>query len=49
MIRPGMKIAEAILQLTKGFKKMMGRDPDGLEKIKIQQEAVKRIGDMHKF
>jgi hypothetical protein len=48
MIRPGMKIAEAILQLTKGFRKMMGRDPDGLEKIKIQQEAVKRIEEVNK-
>ena len=48
MIRPGMTIAEAILQLTKGFRKMMGRDPDGLEKIKIQQEAVKRIEEVNK-
>ena len=48
MIRAGMTIAEAILQLTKGFRKMMGRDPDGLEKIKIQQEAVKRLEDMNK-
>jgi len=48
MIKPGMKIAEAILQLTKGFRKMMGRDPDGLEKIKIQQEAVKRIEEVNK-
>ena len=48
MIRAGMTIAEAILQLTKGFRKMMGRDPDGLEKIKIQQEAVRRFKDMNK-
>ena len=48
MIRAGMTIAEAILQLTKGFRKMMGRDPDGLEKIKIQQEAVQRFKDMNK-
>tara|TARA_R100000030_G_scaffold68644_1_gene52415 strand:+ start:47 stop:937 length:891 start_codon:yes stop_codon:yes gene_type:complete len=48
MIRAGMTIAEAILQLTKGFRKMMGRDPDGLEKIKIQQEAVKRLEDVNK-
>ena len=47
-IRAGMTIAEAILQLTKGFRKMMGRDPDGLEKIKIQQEAVKRIEEVNK-
>ena len=48
MIRAGMTIAEAILQLTKGFRKMMGRDPDGLEKIKIQQEAAKRIEEVNK-
>ena len=47
-IRAGMSIAEAILQLTRGFRKMMGRDPDGLEKIKIQQEAVKRLEDVNK-
>ena len=32
MIKPGMTIAEAIMQLTRGFRKMMQRDPDGLEK-----------------
>jgi len=48
MIRAGMTVAEAILQLTKGFRKMMGRDPDGLEKIKIQQEAAKRIEEVNK-
>ena len=48
MIRAGMTIAEAILQLTKGFRKMMGRNPDGLEKIKIQQEAAKRIEEVNK-
>jgi len=48
MIRAGMTVAEAILQLTKGFRKIMGRDPDGLEKIKIQQEAVKRIEEVNK-
>ena len=48
MIRAGMTVAEAILQLTKGFRKIMGRDPDGLEKIKIQQEAVKKIEEVNK-
>ena len=41
-LRAGMSIAEAIQQLTRGFQKVMGRKPDGLEKIKIQQEAVQR-------
>ena len=48
MIRPGMTLVEAIIQLTKGFRKMMGRDPDGLEKIKIKQEASQRIKDLEK-
>ena len=47
-IRVGMSVAEAIMQLTKGFKKIMGRDPSGLEKIKIQQEAVQRVEDLNK-
>ena len=48
MIRPGMKLAEAIVQLTRGFKKVMGRDPDGLEKIKIKQEASQKLKDLEK-
>tara|TARA_E500000305_G_scaffold106816_1_gene105944 strand:+ start:352 stop:936 length:585 start_codon:yes stop_codon:yes gene_type:complete len=48
MIRPGMKLAEAIIQLTKGFRKFMGRDPDGLEKIKIKQEASQKLKDLEK-
>ena len=47
-IRVGMSVAEAIMQLTKGFKKMMGRDPSGLEKIKIKQEAMQRVEDLNK-
>ena len=42
-IKAGMTVAEAIAQLTRGFVKIMGRNPDGLEKIKIQQEAVQRL------
>jgi len=48
MIKAGMSVAEAILQLTRGFRKIMGRDPDGLEKIKIQQEAVERLKNLEK-
>ena len=48
-IRFGMTVAEIIGQLTRGFAKMMGRNPDGLEKIKIQQEAVQRFKDMNKI
>ena len=48
MIKAGMSVAEAILQLTRGFEKVMGRKPDGLEKIKIQQEAVQRLKNLEK-
>ena len=47
-IKAGMTIAEAIAQLTKGFVKVMKRKPEALEKIKIQQEAVKKIRDLNK-
>ena len=48
-IKFGMTLAEMIVQLTKGFRKATGRNPDGLEKIKIQQEAVQRFKDMNKI
>ena len=47
-IKFGMTIADMIRQLTKGFRSVAGRDPDGLEKIKIQQEAVQRFKEMNK-
>jgi len=47
-IRAGMSVKDAILQLTRGFEKVMGRKPDGLEKIKIQQEAVQRLKNLEK-
>ena len=43
-----MTVADMIRQLTRGFRSVVGRDPDGLEKIKIQQEAVQRFKDMNK-
>ena len=43
-----MTIVEAIAQLTRGFIKMTGRNPDGLEKIKIKQEAVQKLKDLEK-
>ena len=48
MIKFGMTIAEMITQLTKGFIKATGRKPDGLEKIKIQQEANQIFKDQQK-
>ena len=47
-VRFGMTIAEIIAQLTRGFRSVAGRNPDGLEKIKIQQEAVQRFKEMNK-
>ena len=47
-VKFGMTVAQIIGQLTRGFMKAMGRKPDGLEKIKIQQEAVQRFKDMNK-
>jgi hypothetical protein len=37
-----------ISRLTKGFVKFTGRKPDGLEKIKIKQEALERIKQQDK-
>ena len=48
MIKAGMTVAEAIGQLTRGFIKMMGRNPDGLEKIKIKQEAIEKLKNLEK-
>ena len=42
-IRAGMSLKEAIEQLTKGFIKFTGRQPEALEKIKIKQEALQKI------
>ena len=47
-IKFGMTVAEMIAQLIRGFRSVTGRDPDGLERIKIQQEAVQRFKDMNK-
>jgi len=48
MIKFGMTVAEMIAQLTRGFTKQTGRLPSGVEKIKIQQEAIQRAKDMNK-
>jgi len=48
MIRFGMQLMEIVEQLTRGFIKATGKQPDNLEKLKIQQEAVQRFKDMNK-
>ena len=47
-IKPGMKLVEIIGELIRGYKKFTGKDPAGLDLIKIKQEAVKRFEDMNK-
>ena len=41
-------LPQMISRLTKGFVKVTGRKPDGLEKIKIKQEALERIKQQNK-
>jgi len=41
-------LPQMILRLTRGFVKVTGRKPDGLEKIKIKQEALERIKQQDK-
>ena len=43
MIRFGMTLMELIGQLTRGYVKATGKQPDNLAKIKIRQEALKRL------
>ena len=47
-IKPGMKLVEIIGELIRGYKKFTGKEPAGLDLIKIKQEAVKRFEDMNK-
>ena len=42
-------LPQMIQRLTRGFVKMTGRKPDGLEKIKIKQEALQRIKQQDKI
>ena len=42
-IKAGMSLLEMIAQLTRGFVKATGRQPGGLENIKIKQEAIQRF------
>ena len=41
-------LPQMISRLTKGFVKVTGRMPDGLEKIKIKQEALEKIKQQNK-
>ena len=48
MIRFGMKLPEIFSQLVRGYRKVTGRDPEGLDLIKIRQESLRRFEDMNK-
>jgi hypothetical protein len=48
MIRFGMKLPEIFAQLVRGYRKVTGRDPEGLDLIKIRQESLRRFEDMNK-
>jgi len=41
-------VPQMIARLTKGFVKMTGREPDGLEKIKIRLEALEKVKQQDK-
>ena len=48
MIKFGMKLPEIFAQLVRGYKKVTGRDPEGLDLIKIRQESLRRFQEMNK-
>jgi hypothetical protein len=48
MIKFGMKLPEIFSQLVRGYRKVTGRDPEGLDLIKIRQESMRRFEDMNK-
>ena len=47
-IKFGMKLPEIFAQLVRGYKKVTGRNPEGLDLIKIRQESLRRFQDMNK-
>ena len=47
-IKFGMSLAEMIAQLTRGFIKATGKNPDKLAELKIRMEALKRFKDQKK-
>ena len=48
MIKFGMSLPQILSQLVKGYKKVKGIKPEGLDLIKIKQEALQRFKDMNK-
>ena len=48
-IKFGMTLAQVFNQLVKGYQKVRGVEPKGLDLIKIKQEAMQRFQDMRKI
>ena len=48
MIKFGMKLPEIFNQLVRGYQKVRGQKPTGLDLIKIKQEAMQKFQDMRK-
>ena len=48
MIKFGMKLPEIFNQLVRGYQKVRGQKPTGLDLIKIKQEAMLRFQEMRK-
>jgi hypothetical protein len=48
MIKFGMSLPQIFNQLVKGYQKVKGIEPKGLDLIKIKQEAMSRFKDMNK-
>ena len=47
-VKFGMTLAQIFNQLVKGYQKIRGTEPKGLDLIKIKQEALQRFKDMNK-
>ena len=49
MIKFGMKLPEIFNQLVRGYQKVRGQKPTGLDLLKIKQEAVQKFQEMRKI
>jgi len=47
-VKFGMTLAQIFNQLVRGYQKIRGTEPKGLDLIKIKQEAMQRFKDMNK-
>ena len=49
MIKFGMKLPEIFNQLVRGYQKVRGQKPTGLDLLKIKQEAMQKFQEMRKI